>query len=421
MSTGNARHQAAVATTAERVAQLRTDIHAALEQLRELLGNLDDLAGTRQSMGLGFQTPEAKAARAKQDAADRVAARAAIAPTGAALGHSWMNAPAGAIIGVHEAPVTMPAVSASAEILFTLQHHVRKLGRVIQPLVQHHDRQQHATWHADVERHHWRELQRAAQRRYDDERGRCDWPCTYEPALPLPPEPADRHPIARHPITSDDTAVELTHHLDRIVDVYTSRPGLEHLLRELEHLERHSADVVLGPARTSHPHPCPWCGHNSLVIHHREKGRSSAFIRCEGRHPCECRDPWCACHRHPIKTRHEWVNSGRAKDTWNDLDREQRHRKEQEMLETKALDARARALALHVETPLYPWAEDCTATDHDDQHIESADGEGIICTAGIPMSTVCGHCRGPEGDLAPYPCPTVQALDLEQTESPTQE
>ncbi|NGZ99413.1 hypothetical protein G5V59_00305 [Nocardioides sp. W3-2-3] len=165
------------------------------------------------------------------------------------------------------------------------------------------------------------------------------------------------------------------------------------------------------------------------MIHHRAKGRDTAFIRCEGTHPCECRDQWCACHLHPVRHRHEWANSGRASKNWQTLAREQDHRKDQELLETKALDAVARALTLHAETTVYPWADDCpTPAEHAPAFQEpiGPDGDpvmnvGLICTKCIPISTVCVHCRDDAGDYHPYPCPTAQALDLEQTTTPTQE
>lgn len=370
--TGNAKHRAALEQTADVVDQLRIDIHVQLEVLREHNHQLEDLAGTRQSIGLGFQTPEAKAARERQDAADRAAARSAIAPSTAALGHAWMNGPAGSVPGVHEAPVTMPAVSVSAQILFTLQHHVRRLAK---PAI--------AAAAAEV--------------------------------------PGGRGRIPTGSPTSDGNVDQLAGHLATLVDIWTSRPGLEALLRDLEHLERLASDVIDGPAKTNHPDPCPWCGRDSLAFHHREPGRDEMFVRCDGKHPCVCNDQWCPCQTNPIKHRHEWVNSGRAKNPVDGrsphaLSQLIAHRKETQMLETKALEAVERVKQLHAEVPIYPWADDCPSPDSHKHHVDlSAEGPPI-CRACDPLDVFCEGCSHVAGADVSYPCPTIQALD-EPTET----
>lgn len=430
MSTGNARHQAAIEQAGEVIRDLRVNVRTQLGVLRTQLEQLADLADTRQSVGLGFQTPEIQAARARQDAEDRAAARGATAPTNAALGHAWMNAPAGSIPGVHEAPVTMPAVSVAADVLFTLQHHVRRLGRVIQDAVDAADRETHSGWHGAVLAYWVRQVGHTAQAGVDDGRGWCAWPSEYPEPLPRPVEPEGRHPIAREPITSDGTAIELTHQLDRIVGYYANRKGLEHLLRDLDHLERTVADVVDGPARTNHPDPCPWCGHRSLVVCHRAPGRDEMFIACDGKHPCRCDDEWCACQRDPIRNRHEWVNSGRAK---NAVDGRSPHslatliatRKETALLETKALDVLEQIRAMHQPT----WRDD-DGTEHryyvttpvpPADHVCLIDGSERCDPASdehlVPACTECQQTGG-DGYVVSlfWPCPTYVAADLDQAE-----
>ena len=65
MTTGNVRHQVAEDRRAEKIRELRAEIHVSLAKLLKLAGHLDDLADTRQSVGLGFQTPEIQEARGR--------------------------------------------------------------------------------------------------------------------------------------------------------------------------------------------------------------------------------------------------------------------------------------------------------------------------------------------------------------------
>jgi hypothetical protein len=353
---GNAKHQAATAAAAEQVLTTRGDIHKQLAALVEVAELLERLVSTRQSVGLGFQTPEGKELANKQAAADRAAARG-LAYRVDELGQTWMNTSTVLGTGQVAAPVTVPAVSAAAEILFALRHHVDRLGR------------------------------RAIAA------GFC--------LFPRLPENASTPILARR--------------LDALVDVISNRRILEEILRDLDQLAETGRNVVDGPAKTNHPDICPWCGRHSLVIHHREPGRDTPVIRCVGTHPCECTDAWCPCHRPAPahkRPRHEWINAGGATHTWYQLAREQAHRKELMALETKAIAALDRVKQLHVETPLQPWATACpTPTEHEHQELSE---QNAICLDCPPIAQVCAHCadltQGSDA-ISDWPCPTIRALD----------
>lgn len=369
----NAKHQAAVAATSDRVADLRVEIHTQLDVIVGLAGQLDDLADTHQRVGLPIQTPDALAARAKTDAIDRAAAR---------LG-------TGVAPGKHPAPVTIPAVSASAEILFTLQHHVRRLGRSAL------------------------EAASTRERNAIDDAGTCPWP---------------RALVLVRPPFSDGTAQQLATHLGNLVDLWTSRPGLEALRRELDHLEDVALTVIDGvPTKEAAPRPtCPWCGRDSLVLIHREKRRTQGngdtgyqpveVIRCVGTHPCVCSHDTCPCHRG--RRRHEWHRAAGATDTWTQLANLQNKHQELTHMETLALDARDRALKLHHEIPIHPWADECpTPDEHGPRFTEADHDSGLICIACDPVTTVCAECvELTADDYSTWPCPTAQALTLETQE-----
>ncbi|XBB66844.1 hypothetical protein ABFU82_22470 [Nocardioides sp. WV_118_6] len=372
---GNAKHQAAVAATSELVAQLRVQVRAELDVLLALAGPLGDLLDTRQSVGLGFMTPEGKERANEQARLDRQAARG-VAHRAAGVGRAWLNGTETTRgTGQVPAPVTVTAASAAAQILFGLQQHVRRLVKAgaLLPTLE-------------------------AEQTEAEELGLCTWP---------------RRQLTATPPTTDGTISDLVAHLGRLVDVYASRPGLQAMLRDLDHLEQVAREVVDGPARTNHPDVCPWCGHASLVIHHRADGRDAAFIRCEGRHACTCDDPWCTCRHHPGRNRHEWIQSGRAAHTWRDLARQQKHRKELIILETKAHDAVQRTLALHAPTPTYRDVDDCPSPAEHAPSWSDAEGAARICTACPPLDSVCDHCRTERGEYVVHPCPTAQALDLD--------
>lgn len=368
---GNVKHQAAVATTAELVDQLRVDIHRELVVLVGLVEQLEDLADTRQSVGLGFLTDDARTARDKQTKADRDAARGLVGRVEAA-GLVWMNTTTVLGTGQVPAPVTVTAVSASVEILFALQYQLRRLAR----------------------------------------------PAAIAAAAAVPGG-RGRLPIGL-PTTDTDVA-GLARQLGDMVDVYTNRQGLEHLLRDLDHLEAIARDVIDGPACTNHPDICPWCGRNTLVIHHREKGRDTQLIRCEGRHPCECDWTWCECHRNPVRNRHEWINSGRAAHTWNELHNLQIKRKELTLMETRALDALAKIRTLHqpnattfIASEWLSWLDETHECTDNCVSADVLDADGHVVEQEVHEVPACGTCRDDAGYEPAYPCPTVQALDLTQ-------
>ncbi len=308
---GNLKHQAAVAATSEQVLVLRSDIREQLTVLVGLVAKLEYLADTRQSVGLGFLTAEGKELANKQTRTDRAAARGQHRARG--VGLKFLNSAAVLGTGQVEAPVTMTAVSASAAVLFTMQHQINRLTKTALLVVLEHEQTE------------------------QEDQGRCTWP---------------RNTLTAVPPTSDGDVDKLAGHLARLVDVYSNRPGLAAMLRDLQRAEADAREVIDGPAKTNHPEPCPWCGRHSLAVHHRDLGRAEMFIRCDGTHRCVCDDETCDCHRNPTRNRHEWVNSGRAKNTVSGrsphalttlIDR----RKETTRMEALALDAITTIRAMH--------------------------------------------------------------------------
>jgi hypothetical protein len=391
----NARHEAATLNRDQLVVQLRVDICRELGTLATNWVHLERLVGSRQSVGLGFLTAEARELLDRQTREDRAAMRSN--PDRAIAGTDWMNRLANLGTGQVQAAVTVPAVSLAAEVLFALQHHVRRLALP---------------------------AARAAAAVIPGGRGRL--------------------PVGL-PVTDAPTP-QLIEQLADLVEVWTNRPGLQDLLRELEHLNRKVLDVVDGPARTNHPEPCPWCGRSSLVVHHarREAGRDATFIRCEGTHRCECTYEFFECHRNHVRNRHEWINSGRAAHTLTELNNLQAARRETALMETRALDALTLAIELH--QPL--WSEpDGTVSDLFVHLPAAATPASHECPAGSPLDDdaaidaampadrpwkpfcyvagdqvmhavpVCASCGDPfsgnDGSAVIWPCDTHQALDLD--------
>lgn len=374
MSTGNAKHQAAVELSAQIVQQLRVDVIVQLERLVVLAKGLEELTDTRQTVGLGFQTAETRAAQAKQDAADRRAARVSASDVADGIqGVDWMRAAALRPTGPIQAPVTMPPTSALAEIIFTLRQHMQKIAKAGRMVAQEYEQ-------IDEEDH-----------------GICVWP---------------RRRILQLRVDPNAGVAHLAAHLAALVEGYTNRKRLEAMLRDLEHLEEVASDVIDGPAKTNHSDPCPWCGRHSLIVHHRTPGRAEAWIRCEGHHVCECTEDDCpdGCHRDPRRNRHEWRNSGRAGRHWFNLQALQQDRKEAARVEYVNTEAVARIRELHSPVNIYDWAEKCTKPDdHAEQHITYESGD-TACEACPPVGTYCAHCSGEDRYVA-YPCLTIHALE----------
>lgn len=408
-TTGNRKHQAAVDATRDRILELRADTRNQLRVLRSLASQLEDLADTRQAPTLGLVTDDMTAARDQQIRADRAAARGLVGRN-TTTGQGWMNAATVLGVGQTAAPVAMSAVSAVAEIRFALARNIRRLGK---PALL---------------------VALEEEQTLDEDHGLCRWP---------------RDPLLTTTLDTDAGIDALIDRLTILVDRYANRPRLEQLLRDLDHLEETARDVIDGPARTNHPDPCPWCGRNSLVIHHRQDGRDTQIIRCDGRHQCRCEREHCDCHRNPIRNRHEWVNSGRAAHTWTELHNLQNKRKELTLMETKALDALERIRALHQpvwhgdngETaPAYVYITgdqpDVLAVPADHECVTdwtSPDGatyvsgcydagQGVVLHA-VPICTTCGDANqtGDIQDVVLWPCPTYRTTDLDTTNSPDEE
>lgn len=414
-ATGNVKHRAAQAAAVERLQVLRGDIHTQLATIAKLHRQLADLADTRQRVGMPFQTPAAREAADRSARLDRVAARTpnSVPPSGPV-----------------PAPVTMPSVSAAAEILFTLRSHVQRYARA---LIGSYDAQSafhpgpltiadlrdHADWHAAMAT--WRTTYQAwrTQVQADRAAGVCTWP--HQPAPTAPPAPAGRNPLVVDPPSSDADVDQLLAHIGRLVDHYTNKPRLYDLLRELEHLQDVALTVLDGvPAKEPAPRPtCPWCGRQSLALIHRERRDKHTglirveVIRCEGTHTCTCTHETCACHR---GRRHEWHRAARPPENWYTLANLQNKHQELTAMETNALDAINRIRQLHFETNLQPWAGDCpTPAEHQHQALSE---RYAICLDCPPLGQVCAHCADlTEDPIANWPCPTIQALELDQTDT----
>lgn len=409
----NARHEKAVATTADVVAQLRTDLRAQLDRLRGYDLVLGVLANGAQAGGPTVITPAGREARAKQDKLDRQAAHGIPTHTDHSFitGLTWLRVERGLPAGATAAPANMAAAGAAAQLRATLQHHVRRLAKA---------------------------AVRTAAREVPGHHGR----------------------LPDHPFTTDGTIDDLAGHLTYLVDLWASRPGLQALLRDIDHLVDAVEDVVYGPARTPYPDPCPWCDQKTLVFRHRAPGRDEAFIRCEGRHPCRCDDPWCHCQHNPGRHRHEWVNSGRAA---NSIDGRSptalvnliARAKELAILEPRALTRLEHIAGIHgaywlddndqpfpsfiylaEDDPNAPHAERATtASGHvcvgdtdvvlNDAHTiikgchldDVADPEPPIRWHAVPVCITCGDAgQSPDGHYdgaVPWPCDTYLATRFE--------
>lgn len=380
-ATGNAKHQAAQRAAAARSLELRVEIHQLLDTIARLDAQVADLLDSRQSIGPGFQSPASRQRADQQVRADRAAARGLVGRV-TTLGQAWMNTTTVLGTGATAAPVTMPAASARAEILFTLQQHIRRLAR---PAVL---------------------VALEAEQTEIEDAGLCTWP---------------RRDIVRHRPVSDGDVRRLTTDLARLVDGYTNRKGLHALIRDLEHLEETARTVLDGvPAKQQAPRPtCPWCGRDSLVLVHREHGHDVRIIRCDGDHPCTCTRRFCPCHQ-PRPRRHEWHQAAGAADTWPALARLQNDYEETTRMETQALDAIARIRQLHEPVPIHPWAEECP--DQHEQHwTEASNADGLICLGCDPTYVECASCYDDEGNARLWPCPTVEAIDTPDPDSTEQE
>ena len=363
----NAKHTAALEQHTNRVNELRAEITTVLARLNTWTAQLDELADTHQTLGHGVTTDQHRAIRNRQDAADRAAARGHQPRTTPGL--DWLHPTYVHGTGKVDAPVTMPVVSVSAEIRTTLQHHIHRLGKPARLAYVSHPRRAGKT--------HALEVLRVA---------------------------VDDHGITH-----------LTNRLAVLVWTYTNRPGLEAILRDLDHLDTRARHTINGPDQTNHPDPCPWCGRHTLVITHRAAGRDTAYVTCTGTHPCHCPDQWCPCQRPGTRHRHEWTNSRHDHLNWTRLARDIAHQEHEMTAETHARDTLDQIRQLHDTQMLYPWDNECpTPGEHAEQHIDTEDASGLICVACDPTGQVCTSCHTDDGEPYPWPCPTAKLLDPQE-------
>ncbi|BBH17481.1 hypothetical protein Back2_17680 [Nocardioides baekrokdamisoli] len=415
---GNAKHQTAIATAEDRTIGLRAEISEWIRLILEATSHLEALVDTKQAIAIGHQNADTAAARAKQEATDRKAARTPVSQLADARpGLDWLRAVPGRAGANTKTPGTMPALSALAEISFTLQHNVRRIGRkhllavleAEQTAIEDHE---YCIWPprrlaltVDHDAGSYQVTQVLAANDVV-----CAWPRRYFVHFKQGDENGIRH---------------LAQHLTALAAVLNNRRELHAIVRDLEHLHDMATTVIDGePAKQPAPRPtCPWCGRDSLVLVNRDPKKpwqTYKVIRCEGTHPCECpgdRD-WCSCHRNATANRHEWVNAGRhgsAGASFSLLNELQNDYEEISRMETAALDAVDRIKQLHTPIDIYPWSSYCQSPqEHGNAWIEAEDGPDV-CTACEPRATICAHCRNhyAENDLdwGTYPCPTIRTLE----------
>lgn len=382
----NARHAAALEQREITMAELRDDIRATLQHLVRLDRQLGSIAEDRDQVVLGFQTPDSKAAQGKATLLDRAAVRGLHARRDEP-GLAFLNATSTTIAsGRVAAPVAIAATSAAAGIRYGLLHHLRRLTRSAGRLA------------AEIE-----------QTALEDDNA-CPWP---------------RLEVAGQPLPADATTAQLAQRLWDHVQAYANRPGLQTIRDDLDKLEESARDVTDGPSKSNHPDACPWCGRQTLVVRHREKGQPVQAIKCEGTHRCVCDYAFCACHRNPRENRHEWVNSGRAANTWHQLHNLITSRKEAAAMEYRATEALEQIRQLHRpvivdehdgEMPArFPLSGDAVPEHHEcNAGCEAFEGEAYhdvdLCgTCGqVPLHTG----QEPHPDEL-WPCPTYRAADLE--------
>lgn len=385
----NARHAAALEQRAVTIAELRDDIRKTLQHLVALDRQLGAIAEDHDQVVLGFQTPDSKAAASKATALDRAAARGLHARR-EEPGLTFLNATSTTTAsGRVAAPVAIAATSAAAGIRYGLLHHLRRLTRSAGRL--------------------GAELEQTA---LEDDNA-CPWP---------------RPMVAGQPLPADASTRQLAQRLWDHVQAYANRPGLEAMRDDLDRLEEQARDVTDGPSKSNHPDACPWCGRHSLVVRHREHGQPAQTIRCEGDHRCVCDYAFCGCHRNPRENRHEWVNSGRAANTWHQLHNLITARKEAAAMEYRATEALEQIRQLHQPTIVdttgevlparFPLTGDAVPEHHTCNHQCDTDPEDESTV--VHEVDLCGTCgqvplhtgQEPHPDEL-WPCPTYRAADLE--------
>jgi len=391
----NTRHAAALEEREITMAELRDDIRDTLRHLVALDQQLAAIAEDRDQPTLGFQTPDSKAAQSRATILDRAAARGLHARR-ADVGLAFLNGGPNPGSGTVAAPVAIAATSAAAGIRYGLLHHLRRLTRTATALA------------AELE-----------QTALDDDNA-CPWP---------------RPAVDGQPLPVDATTAQIAQRLWDHVRGYTNRPGLQAIRDDLDTIEDTARDVTDGPSKSNHPDPCPWCGRQTLVVHHREHGQRTQTIRCEGTHRCQCDYTFCGCHRNPRDNRHEWVNSGRAANTWHQLHNLITARKEAAHMETRATQAIEEIRNLHQPTittaegevlpARFPLAGGAVPAHHvcNDQCTRVSDDGPDDDPDVVHEVDLCGTCgqvplhTGEEPDPDElWPCPTYRAADLDTSD-----
>lgn len=388
----NARHAAALEQRAITIEQLRTDVVRTLQHLVDLDAKLATIAEDRDVAGLGFWTDDTRAAAGKAAVLDRAAARGYHARRDD-VGLAFLNG--GPMLGSGRvvAPVAIQASSAAAEIRYGLLHHLRRLGPRAHSLA------------LELEQTH------------AEDEGWCPWPRLAH--------------LEQETLGPDASTVQLARRLARYALAYANRPGLQALSDDLDRLEETARDVVDGPSKSNHPDACPWCGRHSLVVRHREAGQDAQVIRCEGEHPCRCDYAFCGCHRNPRDNRHEWVNTGRAANTWHQLHNLITSRKEAAAMEYRATEALEQIRQLHRpivvdehagELPArFPLTGDAVPEHHECndgcQPDTDINGDNPTMVHEVDLCGTCGQVplhtgQEPHTDEL-WPCPTYRAADLE--------
>lgn len=390
----NARHAAALEDRALRVAELRTEILRTLRHLVDLDRKLAAIAEDRDVAALGFMTEDSRRAAGKATTLDRAAARGLHARRDDP-GLAFLNGGATLGSGRVPAPVAIAATSASAGIRYALLHHLRRLTR------------QGTIYALELEQ------------TFLEDADACPWP---------------RPAIAGRALPTDATTSQLAQRLLDHVSVYANRPQLQAILDDLDQLEETARDVVDGPGKTNHPDACPWCGRHTLVVRHREHGQPVQIIRCEGDHACRCDYAFCGCHRNPRDNRHEWINSGRAANTWQQLHNLINARKEATAMEYRATEALEQIRQLHqpvitdahdgAELPArFPLTGEAVPAHHVcNDHCTLVSDDGPPGDPDIVHEVdLCGTCgqvplhtgQDPHPDEL-WPCATYRAADLDQ-------
>jgi hypothetical protein len=136
----------------------------------------------------------------------------------------------------------------------------------------------------------------------------------------------DRAPV---PALAGEPTPSMQQLLDYVLELTaeaTDDKLLAGIYRDLNTAREESERAVDGVGRDHLPDPCPFCGHQTLVVDFRQD-----LIQCDRDpktglvSPCVCPDPICECKSKPVAFRHTWYRNPldqRRKtpsDTWHKL------------------------------------------------------------------------------------------------------